>query len=142
MKTQRIITGHVSAVLALPDELDTTAARAAGPALPGGWHLEPPGPGPLTAAVEVTVGTAGVSADAHTVRVHLPRSAGDSDTLAYVTYTALERARQQQRKVTVHATALHTTDGRGVLLLGAKGAGKTAPPSRSPSAAGSTSATT
>ncbi|MFC0599251.1 hypothetical protein [Streptomyces palmae] len=48
-----------------------------------------------------------------------------SDTLAYVTYTALERVRQQQSKLTVHATALIAPDGRAVLLLGSKAAGKT-----------------
>ncbi|GAA1930582.1 hypothetical protein [Streptantibioticus ferralitis] len=126
MTAHRIVTGHISAVLALlPEELDTTAARTAGRALPGGWHLEPSGTGLERAAVEITVGAAGVSADAHTVRVRLPRTAASSDTLAYVTYTALERARQQQRKATVHATALHAPGGRAVLLLGTKGAGKT-----------------
>lgn len=125
MTTHRIVTGYVSALLALPQEVETTAARAAGRTLPGGWDLEPPGAALATAAVEITVGAAGVTADAHTVRVRLPRTVVGSDILAYVTYTALERARQQQHKVTVHATALHAPGGQAVLLLGAKGAGKT-----------------
>lgn len=129
MTVDRIDTGHVCALLALPEALDTTAAQAAGWTLPGGWTVAPSGTGAGTAvgtaAVEISIGTAGVTADAHAVRVRLPHTAAASDTLAYVTYTALERLRQQQHKVTVHATALHTPDGRAVLLLGEKGAGKT-----------------
>jgi non-ribosomal peptide synthetase component F len=123
MTAHRLATGHICALLALPEDVDTTAARTAAAALPGGWALEPIAEGPTD--VEVTVGAPDVTADTHTVRVRLPRSVADSDTLAYVTYTALERTRQQQRMATVHATALHTRDGRAVLLLGAKGAGKT-----------------
>ncbi|MDJ0344194.1 hypothetical protein QMK19_29185 [Streptomyces sp. H10-C2] len=125
MSTHRIGTGHVCAVVVLPDGLDTAAAEAAGRALPGGWHMEASAAGVERAAVEITVGAAGITADEHTVRVRLPPSAAGSDTLAYVTYTALERARQQQHMVTVHATALYAPGGRAVLLLGAKGAGKT-----------------
>lgn len=126
MTTHRLTTGHVSAVLTLPAELDITAARAASLALPGGWSLEPMGTGgPGVRAVEVSTGAPRVTVDRQTVRVRLPQPVADSDTLAYVTYTALERVRQQQHKVTLHATALHAPDGRAVLLLGAKGAGKT-----------------
>lgn len=124
MTTHRIVTGYVSAVLTLPEKLDTTAANAADRALPGGWQLEPSA---ATTAVdlEVTAGVAGISADVHTVRLRLPRAVASSETLAYVTYTALERARQQRRMATVHATALHIPYGRTMLLLGTKGAGKT-----------------
>ncbi len=124
MIRHRIVTGYISANLALPEETDTTAARKANQALPGGWTLEP-AQAAAGADVEVTIGAAGISANTRTVRIRLSRTPASSDTLAYVTYTALERARQQQRKVTVHGTALHTVDGRAVLLLGAKGAGKT-----------------
>ncbi|QNT91823.1 hypothetical protein HEP81_01494 [Streptomyces griseofuscus] len=124
MSTHRLATGHVSALLALPERLDATAARAADRALPGGWSL--------TAAsatesvdVEVTRGSAAVTVTGDTVRLRLPPSVTASDTLAYVTYTALERVRQQQLKITVHATALIVPEGRAVLLLGTKGAGKT-----------------
>ncbi|UCM88464.1 hypothetical protein [Streptomyces marincola] len=123
MSVHRLVTGHVSAHLTLPDGLDTSPARAAGSSLPGGWHLEPAPAG--TAAVEVTVGTPTLAADVDTVRVTLPRPAVEAETLAYVTYTATERARQQQHRVTVHATALIAPGGRAVLLLGDKGAGKT-----------------
>lgn len=127
MITYRISTGYVDAVLALPEEADPTAARTACRALPGGWYLKPPPapPGAGWADIEVTPGEAAVTADAHTVRLRLPGSTATSNTLAHVTYTALERARQQQRKATVHATALHTPAGTAVLLLGTKGAGKT-----------------
>ncbi|MFJ6661293.1 hypothetical protein ACIQNG_33850 [Streptomyces sp. NPDC091377] len=124
MNVHRLVTGHVSACLALPEQLDTRAARAAARALPGGWTLTA-GPAAEAADVEVTTGAAAVTVAAGTVRLWLPVETAASDTLAYVTYTALERARQHQRKVTVHATALIAPDGRAVLLLGAKGAGKT-----------------
>ncbi|MER6916074.1 hypothetical protein ABT354_30760 [Streptomyces sp. NPDC000594] len=123
MSGHRLTTGHHSAFLTLPGDVDSAAARTAAGALPGGWTLEPAAKG--RADIEVTVGEPDVTADTHTVRVRVPRPVADSDTLAYVTYTALERARQQQHKVTVHATALHSPGGRAVLLLGAKGAGKT-----------------
>ncbi|MFB7191070.1 hypothetical protein ACFCZT_38545 [Streptomyces sp. NPDC056230] len=55
----------------------------------------------------------------------LPPAAPRSATLAYTTYTALERARQQRRMLTLHANAAVTPSGCGVLLLGHKGAGKT-----------------
>jgi hypothetical protein len=124
MSVHRLVTGHVSARLALPEQLDTTAARAGDRALPGGWTLTA-GPATEAADVEVTTGATAVTVAAGTVRLRLPVDVAASDTLAYVTYTALERARQHQRKVTVHATALIAPDGRAVLLLGAKGAGKT-----------------
>lgn len=125
MSVWRLGTGYVSALLALPKEVDTTAARAAGRCLPGGWTLTPAEAAAGTADVEIDIGAAAVTAAADTVRVTLPRTAAGADTLAYVTYTATERARQQQRKVTVHAGALIAPGGRAVLLLGAKGAGKT-----------------
>ncbi|GAA3733315.1 hypothetical protein [Salinactinospora qingdaonensis] len=125
MIRHRISTGHVSAVLALDEDLDPTAAQALGPFLPGGWNLQPSSAAAGTTDVEVTVGDAGITGDMRTVRIRLPRCAADSNTLAYVTYTALERARQHHRKVTVHATALHTPGGQSVLLFGAKGSGKT-----------------
>ncbi|KUN17645.1 hypothetical protein AQJ11_37950 [Streptomyces corchorusii] len=124
MSVYRLVTGHVCARLALPEQLDTRTARGAERALPGGWTLTA-GPATEAADIEVTTGAAAVTVAAETVRLRLPADVAASDTLAYVTYTALERARQQQRKVTVHATALMAPDGRAVLLLGAKGAGKT-----------------
>lgn len=124
MTVHRLVTGHISARLALPEYLDTTAAQAASRALPGGWTLTAD---PATEAVdvEVTTGTAAVTVAAVTVRLRLPAHVAASSSLAYVTYTAFERARQHQRKATVHATALIAPDGQAVLLIGAKGAGKT-----------------
>ncbi|SFY48721.1 hypothetical protein [Streptomyces sp. F-1] len=126
MSTHRLATGHVSALLALPEHLDATAARAADRALPGGWTLTAAS-ATETVDVEVTRGrgSAAVTVTGDTVRLRLPPAVAASDTLAYVTYTALERVRQQQLKITVHATALIVPDGRAVLLLGTKGAGKT-----------------
>jgi hypothetical protein len=125
MKVSRLSTGHISAVLALPEELDTTAAISAGRTLPGGWQLCTAQAAREKAAIEVILGAPDITVDPHTVRVRLPGPAAASATLAYVTYTAAERARQQQRMVTMHATALHAPGGQAVLLLGAKGAGKT-----------------
>ncbi|MFE3629378.1 hypothetical protein [Streptomyces goshikiensis] len=124
MSVHRLLTGHVCARLTLPEQLDTTAAGAADRALPGGWTLTE-APATEAADIEVTTGAAAVTVAGDTVRLRLHPSVAASDTLAYVTYTALERARQQQRMVTVHATALHAPGGQVVLLLGAKGAGKT-----------------
>jgi hypothetical protein len=123
--TQSLTAGHVRATIRLPGRLDTQPARAAGRMLPGGWHLDPPGPGAGPAAIEVACGPAAVTADDSTVRVRLPEATACTASLAYVTYTALERARQQEGKVTIHATALHAPGGQAVLLLGDKGAGKT-----------------
>lgn len=117
-------TGHVRASVCLPAGLDTTAARAAAPMLPGGWHLEETVGGPGPAAAEITIGQARVTAGEHTVRIGLPPATAASPGLAYVTYTALERARQQQGKATVHAAAV-APGGQAVLLLGDKGSGKT-----------------
>ncbi|HEY1621709.1 MAG TPA: hypothetical protein VGG25_29080 [Streptosporangiaceae bacterium] len=123
MSVHRLVTGHAAGVLSLPEEADTTAARSAGRNLPGGWTLtQASATGP--AAVEVTTGAAAVTGG-EPVRLQLPAAVADSSTLAYATYTALEGIRQRQHKVTVHATALIRPDGRAVLLLGAKGAGKT-----------------
>ncbi|MET8813872.1 hypothetical protein ABZW47_17905 [Streptomyces sp. NPDC004549] len=125
MTGYHLSTGHVRALVALPEDGETTVARAAARTLPGGWTLNeaPAATGP--AAIVVTTGQAAVSADAATVRLRLPRTVAASSTLAYTTYTALERLRQQRRKVTIHATAVLRPDGRAVLLLGTKGAGKT-----------------
>ena len=125
MTRRQVTTGYVSAILDLPENTDATAGHAVSPALPGGWRLAPPGPDGRQPTVEITIGPAGITADADTVRLRLPRAAAVSGTLAYVSYTALERARQQQGMVTLHGSALHAPGGQAVLLLGAKGAGKT-----------------
>ncbi|WP_055472120.1 hypothetical protein, partial [Streptomyces pathocidini] len=96
--------------------------------LPGGWSTSPTAPagdGPWL-LVEVTQGPPGVEAvDATTVRLRLTRRGAASATLGYATYTALERARQQQQLTTVHASAVCAPHGQAVLVLGNKGAGKT-----------------
>ncbi|MFJ6438797.1 hypothetical protein [Streptomyces sp. NPDC091416] len=123
-----LATGHLTAALELPARLDTGQAVAAANRLPGGWHLSTPGPGSRDCpVVAVTYAEAEptVSVDGQTVRMSLPRSAARSATLAYTTYTALERVRQQRQMLTLHANSVVTPSGRGVLLLGNKGAGKT-----------------
>jgi hypothetical protein len=125
MTARLLSAGYVRAPVLLPGGLDTTAARAASPTLPGGWRLDPPGDSRAPAAVEVTLGPPAIAAGPATVRICLPPGTASSQGPAYVTYTALERARQQQGKVTVHATAVLAPDGQAVLLLGGKGAGKT-----------------
>ncbi|WP_030237484.1 hypothetical protein [Streptomyces sp. NRRL S-350] len=120
--TAAVTTGHVTAVLRLPDGADPTAAARAARMLPGGWHLGPAA-GPVL--LDITSGPCSVSADDHAIRLSLPARQLRTDTLAYVTYTALERLRQQQHRVSVHANAAVAPDGRAVLLLGSKGTGKT-----------------
>lgn len=61
----------------------------------------------------------------HTVTVQLRPAAFTSSTLAYVAYTALERQRQLQDMVTMHAASVVLPGGGAVLLLGDKGSGKT-----------------
>ncbi|GAQ54830.1 hypothetical protein [Streptomyces acidiscabies] len=121
MTLYRITTGHVHGILELTDQVRIPGA----PALPGGWTLEPYDATDTKADVEISLGTPDVTAGPHTVHIRLTRAAATSDTFAHVTYTALERLRQRQRKITVHATALVAPDGRALLLLGAKSAGKT-----------------
>jgi hypothetical protein len=125
MTAHQLVTGYVGARLDLPTGLDTTAAQAAGRRLPGGWTLHQPAPGAVTVTVDVSFGAAAVDTNADTVCLRLPHAEGASDTLAYVTYTAMEGLRQWHRKVTVHATAMIAPHGQAVLLLGSKGAGKT-----------------
>ncbi|MEO5875630.1 MAG: hypothetical protein ABIS86_09805 [Streptosporangiaceae bacterium] len=122
--TYQVDTGHVRAALTLPAALILGDTANAERALPGGWRLLPCDTA-RGAAIEVSFGAPRIRVSASTVQVRLPATVAASDTLAYLIYTVLERARQHDRKVTVHATALHDPDGRAVLLLGAKGAGKT-----------------
>ncbi|MFE0680623.1 hypothetical protein ACFW17_07435 [Streptomyces sp. NPDC058961] len=127
MNRATVTTGHLTAALELPVGLDTGPAATAASRLPGGWHLTTPGPPddcPLV-AVSYTDAEPAVTAHGSTVRMSLPRDAARSVTLAYATYTALERARQQRQMLTLHANAVITPSGRGLLMLGSKGAGKT-----------------
>ncbi|WP_240634204.1 MULTISPECIES: hypothetical protein [Streptomyces] len=121
-------TGHVIAALELASGLDPGPAAAASGRLPGGWHLSGSsgvgGDCPVV-AVACTAGDPAVTVQGRTVRMRLSHAAAGSATLAYATYTALERARQQRQMLTLHANAAVTPSGRGVLLLGTKGAGKT-----------------
>ncbi|MGW4890083.1 hypothetical protein [Streptomyces murinus] len=125
MTAHRLTTGHVSALLVLPEELDTAPAQTAARSLPGGWTLNAAPDTKAAADVEITTGAAAVTVEKDTVRLRLPAAVAASETLAYATYTATERIRQQQHRVTVHATALIAPDGQAVLLIGTKGAGKT-----------------
>ncbi|RDG33975.1 phosphoenolpyruvate carboxykinase (ATP) [Streptomyces corynorhini] len=121
-----LTTGHLTAALDLPPDLDTGPAAAAADRLPGGWQHHATaerGDGPAV-TVENAV-TPAVTVRGQHIRLRLPPAVAGSVTLAYATYTVLERARQEQRMLTLHANAVITPDGRGVLLLGNKGAGKT-----------------
>ncbi|MFE9882568.1 hypothetical protein [Streptomyces sp. NPDC005784] len=119
-------TGHVTAALELPPGLDTGPAAAAADRLPGGWHLSGTVDGDYpVVTVACTAGDPTVTVQGRTVRMRLSHTAAGAATLAYATYTALERTRQQRQMLTLHANAAVTPSGRGVLLLGTKGAGKT-----------------
>lgn len=129
MTATAVTTGHMTCVVDLPSGLDTRAAAACAPTLPGGWSLHPitdRRAARQSPALIVDVGgPPSVTVDGDTVHLCLTRGAAESPALAYTTYTATERARQQHRMLTLHANATITPDGRGVLLLGHKGAGKT-----------------
>ncbi|MFJ2745443.1 hypothetical protein ACIO3O_37940 [Streptomyces sp. NPDC087440] len=125
-----VTTGHLTSALVLPADLDTGPALAAADTLPGGWQLHPSmplPPGHPTVHVATTAQEPDVVVHGETVRLRLPHEAASGPTLAYAVYTATERARQFQRKVTVHANAAVHPGGRAaVVLFGTKGAGKTA----------------
>ncbi|SEG94860.1 hypothetical protein SAMN05216223_13147 [Actinacidiphila yanglinensis] len=127
MSRGTVATGHVTAAMDLPTGLDTTPATAVGDRLPGGWHHDdrPPPPEAPEVIVEYTTGDPDVTATGRAVRLRLTRAVAGTATLAYATYTALERARQHRQMLTLHANAVITPGGCGVLLLGSKGAGKT-----------------
>ncbi|PZT75747.1 MULTISPECIES: hypothetical protein [unclassified Streptomyces] len=124
-----VTTGHLTAALELPPGLDTGPAVTAADRLPGGWSLTPP---PANSAMDGPILTMSdtepeptVRVEGQTVHLTLPHQAAHTSTLAYVTYTALERSRQQRQMLTLHANAMVTPSGLGILLLGSKGAGKT-----------------
>ncbi|WP_328898581.1 hypothetical protein OHR86_00190 [Streptomyces sp. NBC_00441] len=124
-----VTTGHLTAALELPPGLDTGPAVMAADRLPGGWHPAPPPVAELPDGPVLIVSDTGpepaVRVHGQTVHLNLPHQAARTSTLAYATYTALERARQQRQMLTLHANAAVTPSGQGILLLGNKGAGKT-----------------
>lgn len=129
--TKALTTGHVGMAVALPPELDIRAGAACAASLPGGWSIHRTigaEAARRSPALAVELGDdPGIEVDpaTETIRLRLTRCAAESATLAYATYTAMERYRQQQRALTLHANGMVTPDGRGVLILGTKGAGKT-----------------
>ncbi|MEU3227439.1 hypothetical protein ABZ695_30310 [Streptomyces sp. NPDC006976] len=129
MTRAAVTTGHLTAALELPPGLDTGPAITAADRLPGGWRLAAPPPVTLPDRLVLTVSDTAstgpeVRLDGQTVHLNLLHRAARTSTLAYVTYTALERARQQRQMLTLHANTLVTPSGHGILLLGNKGAGK------------------
>jgi hypothetical protein len=126
----RLDTGYVTIALTVPDEVTDSVLAAVGAEvtrlLPGGWHTGDPPPVDPDLQVAVTIAEAPhVTLAGERVLVYLPAPVVTSVTLAYVTYTAAERARQQRGMITTHASAVTTPEGRGVVLLGDKGSGKT-----------------
>ncbi|ARF73053.1 hypothetical protein B7C62_12840 [Kitasatospora albolonga] len=128
MSPAAVATGHLTAALELPPGLDPCQALTAADRLPGGWSLSPLSVGgepcPVV-GVTVTDTAPETTVSGSRVQLSLTQRAARSATLAYTTYTALERARQERHMLTLHANAAVTPSGRGVLLLGNKGAGKT-----------------
>lgn len=109
-------TGHLTAALELPPGLDTGPALTAADRLPGGWHPAPPPLAELRDAPVLTVSDASpepaVCVDGQTVHLNLPHRAARTSTLAKVTFTALERDRQQRQMFTLHATLRSPRAGR------------------------------
>ncbi|MBV9163785.1 MAG: hypothetical protein JO281_20045 [Pseudonocardiales bacterium] len=126
----RLDTGYVTIALTVPDEVTEDVLGSIGAEvtrlLPGGWRT---GEAPL---VDPDLRVAVASTERPSIRlagecvlVGLPPPVLTSATLAYITYTAAERARQQRGLITTHACAVTTPEGQGVVLLGDKGSGKT-----------------
>lgn len=126
----RLDTGYLTIALTVPDEVTDSVLAAVHAEvtrlLPGGWRAgDPP---PVNPDLRVAVTSADrphITLAGECVLVELPAPVLTSVTLAYVTYTAAERARQQHGMITTHASAMTTPEGRGVVLLGDKGSGKT-----------------
>ncbi|WP_367140628.1 MULTISPECIES: hypothetical protein [Streptomyces] len=120
-----LTTGYATADLHLPAEHPLALPDVAH-LLPGGWTTSPPRletDAQLT--LEITAGPGQVDVtEKGVIALALTEQVAHSAALAYITYTALERTRQQHRMATVHATAV-THQGRAALLLGHKAAGKT-----------------
>ncbi|MEV5879379.1 hypothetical protein AB0L75_35180 [Streptomyces sp. NPDC052101] len=117
-----LTTGYVTADLHLPYCLP---APDASHLLPGGWTTSPPRQNTgIHLSVEITDGPGHIHVTDEQVALALTAEAARSTALAFTTYTALERARQLRRMVTVHATAI-TRHRQAVLILGHKAAGKT-----------------
>ncbi|MGW0997313.1 hypothetical protein ACWD5V_29385 [Streptomyces sp. NPDC002523] len=117
-----LTTGYVCADLRLPGPLPPPDAAHL---LPGGWTVGPPTDTEhARIRVKFTDGPGHVTVTDDRITLHLTAKTAASAALAFTTYTALERARQQADMVTLHGTAA-THSGRAVLILGHKSAGKT-----------------
>lgn len=126
-----LTTGYVEAVLEVDEPQAALAALASSITrqLPGGWRLRPESeaasvPTISIAATEQEPAITVLPEEPASVHARLPSPLA-SPTLPYVTYTALERQRQREGMVTLHATSARLPEGGAVLLLGDKGSGKT-----------------
>lgn len=120
-------TGHVTVAVEIPSGFSLAGGSSITRALPGGWQpLGPPaGAATTAAAIKVTEGPGRVCARGTAIHVEVPGKSLCDRSWAYAVYTAAERHRQQSGMATVHASAVVAADGRAVLLLGDKAAGKT-----------------
>jgi hypothetical protein len=127
VRTGAVTLAVTAPALLTPDALDRIAS-AAGPLLPGGWTPLPAPPADPDARVLVRVST-GIPrverAPDGTIQLTLRAPDIVGDSLAYLTYTVAEAARQHAGIATAHAAAATAPSGETVLLLGDKGAGKT-----------------
>lgn len=123
-------TGYLTLALTVPNEVTEALLATVGAQvthlLPGGWRTgeSPPLDPDLRLAVTSTERPS-ITLAGQSVLVALPPPVVTSVTLAYLTYTAAERTRQQHSLITTHANAVTTPQGRGLVLLGDKGSGKT-----------------
>lgn len=129
--TFTIHTGYVSATVASRLTLEDMRSIGdhVGLRLPGGWSVSP-----LTGASQSP--WISLSFDASSPSIDLESQSSSNykislnssipiQRVGYIIYTALERDRQLQGMVTVHASAAVLPNGEAILLLGDKGSGKT-----------------
>ncbi|MFF4410154.1 hypothetical protein [Streptomyces sp. NPDC001404] len=119
-----LTTGYITADFHLPNwhGLPSTAISRY---LPGGWVLSDRQDRTDTRVrIQITTGPGHIETLPNEVTIHLTSSAAASPALGFTTYTAMERARQQRRMVTLHGSAA-AHDRGAVVLLGHKAAGKT-----------------
>jgi hypothetical protein len=122
-------TGYVSATLLSPLDLAAHPYTVHARSLPGGWQLQTG----KTNANDASLRLVPVSRNPHVClkrgqhfccNIFLP-PAEARNRLPYLTYTLLERIRQERGMCTIHAAAVVAPSGGAALLLGDKGTGKT-----------------
>jgi hypothetical protein len=128
-----LTTGYVTAQVIVNKAVDLIAlADHAAGLLPGGWHAEPGEAVSRNTHVllRIRLETEEVQPSlrvkpGNKLELNVDNATLHSPRLAFLTYTALERSRQELGMATIHAAGAFSPDGNAILLLGDKGSGKT-----------------